>query len=496
MLTIDGKVYRNLEEQVKKNKDDIEYILNEQGVINQFGIKVVGVVASQSLLPSVDTYKQENPNWEYGDTFAIGTEPPYDLFVLTRANLYNTNDYWFDIGDFPLAGPKGETGPQGPQGLQGPTGAQGIQGPTGLQGIAGPQGPMGVQGPTGPRGEVGPQGPTGEGFKIIGVLTNISQLPTPSEENRNEGYLVDINGINHMYLVTGSDTLVWTDCGPIEGIQGPQGPVGPQGPQGPQGLQGIQGQTGAQGNQGPAGNNAYITINGVQYSNVNADNVATSGSSNLITSGAVYNAVGTIDAKTLKFPMSTPSETELVGIGTNGAQLLINKNSFSQLVAEFTSVGNEPSLVIDNLDIASDGGVYDFEISCGSTTTGFGLRFNDWGDTYYGWTQFGASGNWGDASRYGASGRQQGSIYVGNLANGPFIVTGTIKQHSNNLISVSSTMGSGNTGGASSQRQLVTCGYCYGLANLTKIVFISNGTFRADVKVRIYKRATNSPTRG
>lgn len=324
MLTINGKEYRNLEEQVEKNKSDIEYIKNEQGVLNQFGIKVVGQYDNQSLLPSVDTYKQENPNWEYGDTFAIGTQPPYDLFVLTRAN-YIPNDYWFDIGDFPLAGPQGPEGPQGPQGLQGPTGAQGIQGATGLQGIAGPQGPMGVQGPTGPRGETGPQGPSGEGFKIIGVLTSTSQLPTPSEENRNEGYLVTIDGINHMYLVTGSDTLVWTDCGPIEGIQGPQGPVGPQGPSGPQGIQGIQGQTGAQGNQGPAGNNAYITIDGVQYSNVNADSVATSGSSNLITSGAVYNSVETLNQKTLKLPMSTPTSTELVGVGTNGAQTMVSK---------------------------------------------------------------------------------------------------------------------------------------------------------------------------
>lgn len=326
MLTIDGKQYRNLEEQVAKNKNDIEYILNEQGVLNEFGIKVVGVVASQSLLPSVDTYKQENPNWEYGDTFAVGIQPPYDLLVLTRANTDNPNDYWFDIGDFPLAGPQGPIGPQGPQGLQGPTGAQGLQGPQGLQGIAGPQGPMGIQGEVGPRGEVGPQGPSGEGFKIIGVLTSTSQLPTPSEENRNEGYLVDINGINHMYLVTGSDTLVWTDCGPIEGIQGPQGPVGPQGETGPQGIQGIQGQEGAQGPQGPAGNNAYITIDGVQYSNVNADTVVTNGSQNLVTSGAVYNAVGALDAKSLKFPMQNPTETELAGVGSNGSQVMVSKS--------------------------------------------------------------------------------------------------------------------------------------------------------------------------
>lgn len=329
MLTIDGKEYRNLEEQVEKNKSDIEYIINEQGVLNEFGIKVVGVVASQSLLPSVDTYKQENPNWEYGDTYAVGTQPPYDLLVLTRANLDNPDDYWFDIGDFPLVGPQGPEGPQGPQGLQGPTGAQGLQGPQGLQGIAGPQGPMGVQGPTGARGPEGPQGPSGEGFKIIGVLTNVSQLPTPTEENRNEGYLVEIDGLTHMYLVTGTDNLVWTDCGPIEGIQGPQGPIGPQGPSGPQGIQGIQGQEGAQGPQGPAGNNAYITINGTQYSNVNVDSTATSGSSNLITSGAVYNAVSALDAKALKLPVSNPTSTQLVTIGTNGAQSLTPASTYA-----------------------------------------------------------------------------------------------------------------------------------------------------------------------
>lgn len=345
MLTIDGKQYRNLEEQVAKNKSDIEYILNEQGVLNEFGIKVVGVVASQSLLPSVDTYKQENPNWEYGDTYAVGTQPPYSLLVLTRANASNLNDYWFDIGDFPLAGPTGPQGPQGPQGLQGPTGAQGLQGPQGLQGIAGPQGPIGIQGEVGPRGEVGPQGPSGEGFKIIGVLTSTSQLPTPSEENRNEGYLVTIDGINHMYLVTGSDTLVWTDCGPIEGIQGPQGPVGPQGETGPQGIQGIQGQTGAQGPQGPAGNNAYITIDGVQYSNVNADTVVTNGSQNLVTSGAVYNSVGALDTKTLKFPISNPTEIELVGVGTNGAQVMVpisNIKKWNQITVESGSAVTIP----------------------------------------------------------------------------------------------------------------------------------------------------------
>ena len=293
MLDIDGKIFRNLEEQVKKNKDDIKYILNEQGVLNEFGIKVVNEVDTLANLPSVSSYKEMYPDWEYGDTYAVGTEAPYDLYVLTRANESHVSDYWFDIGQFPLAGPQGPQGNDGAQGIQGPIGPQGIQGVRGLQGIQGPQGPVGPQGIQGLQGPKGDTGEKGEGFKIIGVLSSTSQLPTPTEESRNEGYLVTISGTNHMYLITGDETLVWTDCGPIEGIEGPQGPQGIQGPQGEQGLQGIQGQTGPQGPQGPQGNSAYITIGGQPYSNVNTDATPTENSNNLMTSGAIYNAIKT-----------------------------------------------------------------------------------------------------------------------------------------------------------------------------------------------------------
>ena len=34
----------NLQEQVEKNKNDILAIINEQGTLNQFGIKVVGQI--------------------------------------------------------------------------------------------------------------------------------------------------------------------------------------------------------------------------------------------------------------------------------------------------------------------------------------------------------------------------------------------------------------------------------------------------------------------
>ena len=81
-------------------------------------------------MPSVATYKANNPDWEYGDAYAIGTEAPYELYILTRADGdLHAEDYWFNIGEFPMPGPQGprgftgETGPQGPQGNPGSNGA-------------------------------------------------------------------------------------------------------------------------------------------------------------------------------------------------------------------------------------------------------------------------------------------------------------------------------------------------------------------------------------
>lgn len=260
MLTFDGKQLRNLEEQVLKNAEDINYLINEQGVLNQFGIKVVGQVDYLNSLPTVDEYKTAYPGWEYGDAFAVGTVSPYSLYILTRANDSNPNDYWFNIGLFPMPGSqgpkgdKGDTGARGPIGLQGPQGVQGIQGPTGAQGPIGQTGPQGIQGV---KGDTGPQGEPGESFKIVGSLTTTGQLPTPTEDIRTNAYLIpDSNGYNHLWVITGTTTLVWTDAGQITGVQGPQGVQGiqgPEGPQGPVGPAGPQGEQGIQGVQGPAG---------------------------------------------------------------------------------------------------------------------------------------------------------------------------------------------------------------------------------------------------
>lgn len=275
MITIDGVQYRNLEEQVKKNKDDIQYILEEEGVLNEFGIHVVDEVASSSDLPDPTTYEGE-----FGDAYAVGTTTPYELYIYTRANGEHPTNYWFNIGEFPLPGP---AGPQGIQGIQGPTGQRGslwtsgagnptstsnvltndkylntntgdvfnfngtiwilvgnIKGPQGIQGI---QGNVGPQGPQGLQGQQGPKGEQGDAFVIAGTVANEGQLPDPSTLPDNVAYLVG-SGEDYDLYVQLQDSETWQNVGKVATAEGPQGPVGPQGPQGPQGVQGVQGPQG------------------------------------------------------------------------------------------------------------------------------------------------------------------------------------------------------------------------------------------------------------
>ena len=277
MITIDGKQYRNLEEQVRKNQSDIFYLLNEAGVLNEFGIKVVGQEPSANLLPDPLTYEGE-----YGDAYAIGTEPPYTFYIYTREISGQVGNFWFNVGQFPM--PSTVPGPQGPQGLQGPQGPKGalwysgstppspgsqyntydmylntasgavytlnsagnwvqtgnIRGPQGIQGQQGPQGPQGLLGPVGPQG---PQGNPGLPFSIVGTLAAAAQLPTPSKDIQNQAYLIGSAQPYDLYVIQGNDTdgYLWVNVGQVEGVTGPAGPEGPAGPAGMPGAPGEQG---------------------------------------------------------------------------------------------------------------------------------------------------------------------------------------------------------------------------------------------------------------
>ena len=259
MLKFDGKIYRNLEEQVAQNQKDIQDFKDGNQTIAEFGIYVQGVLSSAALLPSVG----EN----FGDAYLIGTSTPYDMRVWTRKDGGTTGS-WVDLGSFPLQGPQGPKGDQGTdiqvgpnnptyqarerdlyinsisgelfmyntgiwksQGsLQGPRGERGLQGKQGVQGLQGPKGATGAPGATGATGPRGPQGPA---FNIIANLNSTAQLPTPTAALQDAGAAYTIPDATtkekHLWIIEGSGTsFKWSDIG-ISGIQGPMGPTGPQG---------------------------------------------------------------------------------------------------------------------------------------------------------------------------------------------------------------------------------------------------------------------------
>lgn len=248
----DGAQYRNLTAQVQKNKEDIAAHYNMDRVLANFGIRVIGQVASESELPNPETFAGE-----YGDAYAVGAAEPYTFYIWTRAdvNAGHPNDYWFDVGRLAIIGPqgpKGDTGAQGPQGVRGngltphnvtPDGGfilgdsiiqssgavycyKVIDGTytwvdTGvnLRGPVGPTGPRGVTGNTGPIGPQGPKGDTGDpgGFiHINGEVDNIDQLPSPvSLNDLTIAYLVGPDKLLYLQVGERPETAQWTNFGQL-----------------------------------------------------------------------------------------------------------------------------------------------------------------------------------------------------------------------------------------------------------------------------------------
>lgn len=267
MLKFDGKELRNLEEQVLKNQEDIDKILKEIELAD-LGIKVVQALP----LPSAEDLPLPYDG-SYGDGFLVGSETPYRLYIWTRDdNAYNGT--WFDFGPLNapsiIPGPQGEPGETGPQGERGslwtsnngvPTVSQNnkngdqflntatgnvyeyqngvwnikgnIKGPQGIQGIQGPKGDIGERGL---QGIQGPKGDPGQWIQIIAELANIDQLPAPDSVPRYYAYIIPVDGVKHLYIISGDETLLWLDCG---AFTGPQGETGPQGQQGIQGVAGV-----------------------------------------------------------------------------------------------------------------------------------------------------------------------------------------------------------------------------------------------------------------
>ena len=243
MIKVGDKILRNLEEQV-------QYLTSYHEVnqgLAQWGIRVVGKIASETELPDPKTYEGE-----YGDAFAVGTEAPYIFYIWTR--LEGNSGYWFDFGQISITGPVGPAGPQGPKGdtgestrwYYGTTPSTPIEGDMTLKAngdvlmyqktsestyawvtVTNIKGSQGIQGETGPQGPVGPKGPQGEkgdtgdvgGFiNIWGILPNSSSLPTPASlDNLTVAYLVGAASPYDLYVQIGknSNEAVWTNTGPF-----------------------------------------------------------------------------------------------------------------------------------------------------------------------------------------------------------------------------------------------------------------------------------------
>jgi hypothetical protein len=264
MIKIGDNYYRNLEEQVLKNKEDIAQHYEIDRVLANLGIKLIGQVDTPADLPDPLTY-----DGEYGDAYAVGDPVAvdagvgyYTYYVFSRpdADAGNYENHWLNVGRISIVGPAGPQGIEGPMGPEGKAGSKWYSGSSlpsitsemedgfqalnttngnvyqlstlgngtrtwiltgnikGAQGIQGPVGPIGPQGPQGQQGQPGPRGDSGGFINIRGILGNIDQLPLPSSlNNLTIAYLVGAAAPYDLYIQVGenSDVATWNNSGPF-----------------------------------------------------------------------------------------------------------------------------------------------------------------------------------------------------------------------------------------------------------------------------------------
>ena len=229
------KEYLNIWEQVEKNKNDIVSLVRGAKTLADFGIKVIGYVSDPDELPDPDEYLQDGG--EYGDAFAIAAteEPPYEYYVFTRPFEGEESPQWFNIGEFPKAGPQGEPGQDGEQGERGERGLTGPQGPIGRTGNTGPVGPAGPAPTIGEngnwyregvdtglpsRGPQGIQGEPGSFFHIRGQVDSDDLLPDASEVDIESAYLVGTEAPYDVYAIMDvEDVHYWINLGPVAVVE-------------------------------------------------------------------------------------------------------------------------------------------------------------------------------------------------------------------------------------------------------------------------------------
>ena len=237
MFTIDGLTFRNLQEQVGKNKDDISMIeLFKQ--LGDIGVTLKGFVEKQEDLPTTAND---------GDCYGVGTDWPYLYFAYVGE--------WKAIGIFPLSGPQGISGvspsvsvgsttqvesnkparvynsgtkdnvilnfdiPAGKNGVDGftPTISIGSVKSGEVADVSNVGTPRNaIFNFTLPRGSKGEKGDPGGFIHIIGELENESQLPDPKTLNDLTGaYLVGAEKNVYMQIGDSIETAVWYNLGTL-----------------------------------------------------------------------------------------------------------------------------------------------------------------------------------------------------------------------------------------------------------------------------------------
>ena len=235
MVIVNGKTFRNLQEQVY-------YLTNIIGDATDIVKNVVGTVTSPSALPA---YTSVN----YGTTYAVGASNPYNYYVSTASG-------WVNLGTFPKAGPSGTDGK--------------------------------------------------DGNSIFLTSANLTpntdyiyttDIYNPSNLDYKAGDLILATNASGAYLYTVSNVrsngvldIVYRTT--LSGIQGPKGDTGPAGKSAYASAQdgGFTG-TEAQFNNGLS---VMGDVSGI-------DTAVTQNSGNLITSGAVYSYVQSLDANGVKY---------------------------------------------------------------------------------------------------------------------------------------------------------------------------------------------------
>lgn len=224
MIEFKDKIYRNMQEQVEKNAQDIQDIKEGSIVIAEWGIHILAQFPDEDAF---DAYILEHGTEDLtrGDAYLIGIQAPYDVKVWTVPEV--GGDHFVDIGPFPMPGPEGE---QGIQGEQGPNGPDALYNSF----ISHTSDP------------------------VVGSLYGLSETvyarwnrtPVVGEpffapwKNTQNDHQFMVGGTIDIVSGTNVDVTITYVSAELHGPQGAQGSVGPQGPQGPIGPQGPQGDKG------------------------------------------------------------------------------------------------------------------------------------------------------------------------------------------------------------------------------------------------------------